>query len=128
MTTASDDGEASGAPGGESDAELGGTAGQAGGSELIELAACESAVEMPSSAESEMAAAASAASAAASSVIGEASEAFGGVPDAGSNGTGGRADAGELVRAAACKSSAEMPRWAERRVGKEWRAGWAPAH
>ena len=48
----------SGAPRGESDVELSGTAGRTGGSELIEPAAGESAVEMPSSASSEPAAAA----------------------------------------------------------------------
>ena len=54
--TASDGGEASGAPRGGSAAELSGTAGRTGGSELIEPAACASAVEVPSSASNELAA------------------------------------------------------------------------
>ena len=56
--TASDGGEASGAPRGGSAAELSGTAGRTGGSALIEPAACASAVEVPSSASNELAAAA----------------------------------------------------------------------
>ena len=57
-TPASGGGEARGAPRGESAVELSGSAGRIGGSELMEPAACESAVEMPSSASSELAAAA----------------------------------------------------------------------